>query len=205
MALVAAIVGKLIDSLFGKGGSDSEDLKRALEQLIQEIAGLITGAINRALDDYHATEAFDRLLAVGDMARPYDLTHDLPTLEAAFTELYYRIRRLKSLDPEVGYGPFCMAASLQLGIAQEMLHRKSGAMTKALLLSLVDEHEAYAKTQEAAILKSTKEIKVGAIGSESVFTHPATDPNDPQAPEKRDVKSFEWSMPTGARKTAGAL
>jgi hypothetical protein len=197
VALATAILGKVVDALFGKSG-DSQDLKRALEDLIREIAGLMTGAVHRALDEYHKTEAFDRLLALGDAVRPYDRSKDLATLEAAFRETHYPIRRLKSLDAEVGYGPFCMAASLQLGIAREMLSRRSRAMTKDVLIDLVNEHERYAQSQEELIIVRARAIKVGAIsGSEPIALHPATDRDDPRAPEKRDVNSFEKMFTRG--------
>jgi hypothetical protein len=187
-AILTYALEKIVDAMFEKHDDASRGLKDALDNLIREIAVIITSAVERALDNYHATEAIDLLMAVGDNAERYQTTHHLPWLETALGGISIPTRRLKSLDPEVGYGPFCMAASLEVAIAHEMLRRKSPAMDEATLAGIVDKHEAYARSQHDAILTRIKDIKVGAIiGNESVFAHPATNIDDPGAPEKRDI------------------
>jgi hypothetical protein len=193
-AVVAAVLAKLSDALFGKGGG-SNDLRAIFDQLIREIGSLITAAIAKALDDYQEKEALDQLLAAGDMVARYHATKHLPTLENALDRLDLPLRRFASLPDGMGYGGYCLAATLQIAVAEELLLRKSKTIDKQWLLRVIDGHELSAVAQSSIILSNVYGMKVGGHeNGNSMATYPATNEGDASAPEKRDPKTFLFTL-----------
>ena len=197
--LVEAGVREFFAWLFSRGDS-SGDLQRLLRQFCEFICSFVFRTVEEARIKARLDAAEEKLESVNfQLGLAAGAKNPIRYYEPLLTQglLGLAIVAYKGLSDEVGdvaYINYAIAATLELKVISELIHRGSELVSVEMFRERVEGHKAYLDLSSTRLKNSIRKgIKVGACfyPLEDGKSFPPTSAGEPGAPETRDFEADE--------------